>query len=149
VTALRDNVPPPEIRAAAPVADIREEAWAIPPLTPEARQRVSALHQVGPPIAGDDHLVVAKGTWSADRIYLERRPPGRPGDAGWYLGSARSVGIVSLYAVRVGELLESRPDLREVLSLPEGFLVIIDNEGIRSILTPVGDDLWAASKAAG
>ena len=149
VTALRDNVPPPEVRAAAPLADIREEAWAIPPLSAEARRRVSGLHQVGPPITGDDQLVVAKGTWSSDRIYLERRPPIRPGDTGWYLGSARSVGIVALYTVRVGDLLESRPDLREILTLPERFLVIIDDEGVRSILTPVGEDLWAAAKADG
>lgn len=147
VTALRDNVPPPEIRAAAPVVDIREETWALPPLTADARRRVAELKQAGPPFGADDSLVVAKGAWSADRIYLERRPPTGPHDTGWYLASARSVGIVALYTVRIGDLLESRPDLRELFGLPEGFLVLIDNEGIRSILTPQGENLWSGDSS--
>lgn len=147
VSALRDNVPSPETRAAAPIADIREEPWSLPPLAADARQRITALKQAGPPVGGDDRLVVAKGAWSAQRIYLERRPPAAPGDSGWYVASAQSVGIVALNAVRVEELLESRPDFREMLGLPEGFLVLIDADGIRSILTPQGGDLWAHGTA--
>lgn len=141
VSALRDNVPRPEIRAAAPMADIREESWVLPPLTADARRRVAGLKQAGPPFGADDHLVVAKGAWSADRIYLERRSPTGPHDTGWYLASARSVGITALNTVRMGDLLESRPDFRELFHLPEGFLVLIDDEGIRSILTPQGENL--------
>ena len=150
ITTLRDNVPDAEVRAAAPAADIREEVWVLPPLSAEARRRVAALKLVGPPVGPDDHLVVAKGAWSARRICLERRAPAAgPHDTGWYLGSAESVGIAALNTVRVAELLESRPDFRELFALPEGFLVLIDSDGIRSILTPRGEDLWAAAPAQG
>ena len=147
VAALRDNVPPPEVRAAAPVVDIRGEAWTLPPLGADARRRVAGLKQAGPPFAADDRLVVAKGAWSADRVYFERRAPTGPADTGWYLASARSVGITALYTVRIGDLLESRPDFRELLGLPEGFLVLVDDEGIRSILTPQGENLWETPRA--
>jgi hypothetical protein len=99
---------------------------------------------------GDDQtLVVAKDTLSAPRIFLERRPPAGEKDAGWYLAPAPTSGIVALNTVPVRDLLEVRPDLRELLALPEGYLVVLAADGIRSIFTPTGHDLWAVPPNSG
>jgi hypothetical protein len=148
VAALRENVPPPEVRAGAPYVDVREETWVLPPLSVESRKAMIGLGQSGQPLANDDTVIVAKGAWSAPRIYLERRAPAGPHDSGWYLASTETAGIIALNAVPVRDLLEIRPDFRELLAMPEGFLLLIGDDGIRSIFTPRGEDLWAEQRAA-
>jgi hypothetical protein len=90
---------------------------------------------------------MAKGAWSAPRIYLERRAATSPTDTGWYIASTDTTGIVALHKVTVRDLLEIRPDFRELLTLSEGYLAIIDGDGIRSVFTPVGEDLVARKPA--
>ncbi len=147
VAALRANVPPDDVRAAAPPADIREEHWALPPLSTDARKAVVLLQHRGVPVSDDATLVVAKGAWSAGRIYLERRPPAAAGDSGWYLASAEVADIVALNTVRVRDLIEIRPDFRELLGLPDGFFVTVDGDGIHSILTPYGEGAWTQNRS--
>ena len=148
IAALRANVPPPEVRAAAPDTDIREEKWELPALSTDARKAVVELKQTATPVDSSQTVVMAKGTWSAPRIYLERRAATSPTDTGWYIASTDTAGIVALNKVLVRDLLEIRPDLRELLALPEGYLAVVDREGIRSVFTPVGEDLMARKPAA-
>jgi hypothetical protein len=147
IAELRNNVPPPDVRAAAPVADIREEAWALPPISADARKAVIQFGQPSFPVSKDDTLIVAKGAWSAPQVYFERRPPAGPGDSGWFLAPTEVRGIIALSRVPVRDLLEVRPDFPELLSLPESYLVILDASGIRAVFSPVGDDLWAEKRA--
>jgi hypothetical protein len=144
IAALRENVPPPDVRLAATYVDVREETWTLPPLSVETRKAVVELNQPGPPVANDETVIVAKGVWSAPRIYLERRAPAGPKDTGWYLASTDVQGIQALNAVPLRDLFEIRPDLREILALPEQFLIVLDREGVRSIIDPRGEDLWAS-----
>jgi hypothetical protein len=149
IAALRDNVPPPDVRIAAPAADIREEKWTgVPVLSNDERKAVVDLRHVGPPLGNNDLLTVAKGSWSAGRVYLIREPAAGPGDTGWYLAPTDLKGIMALNRVPVRDLLEVRGDFRELLTLPDAFLVVLDDKGIRSIFTPTGDDLWTEKRLA-
>jgi hypothetical protein len=141
IAALRANVPPADVRAAAPEIDVREEKWELPPLSTDARKAIVELKQPVTPVEPGQTLVMAKGAWSASRIYLERRAPSSPTDTGWYFASTEAAGIVALNKILVRDLLEIRPDFRELLNLPEGYLAIVDEQGIRSIFTPAGEDL--------
>lgn len=148
IAALRENVPPADIRVGAPAADLREEPWSetIPALPQDVRKRLIHLNQIGQPIGENDTLIVAKGSWSATRIYFVRNGAAGPGDTGWYLAPTDLKGITALHKVPVRDLLEVRPDFRELLALPERHLIIIDAGGIRSIFTPTGDDVWAGNR---
>jgi hypothetical protein len=148
IAALRANVPPPEVRAAAPETDIREENWELPALSTDARKAVVELKQPVTPVESGQTLVMAKGAWSAPRIYLERRAATSPTDTGWYIASTDTTGIVALNKVLVRDLLEIRPDFRELLTLPEGYLAVVDRDGVRSVFTPVGEDLASRKPAA-
>jgi hypothetical protein len=148
IAALRANVPPAEVRAAAPDTDIREEQWQLPALSADARKAVAELKKSGAPVEPDHTIVMAKGTWAAQRIYLERRAATSPTDTGWYIASTDTTGIFALNKVTVRDLLEIRPDFRELLALPESYLAIVDANGVRSIFTPVGEDLIARKPAA-
>jgi hypothetical protein len=141
IASLRANVPPAEVRAAAPETDIREEQWTLPVLSADARKAVVDLKQAVAPVEPTQTVVMAKGAWSATRIYLERRAATSSTDTGWYIACTDTAGIVALNKVAVRDLLEIRPDFRELLTLPEGYLAIVDSDGIRSIFTPVGEDL--------
>jgi hypothetical protein len=148
IAALRNNVPPPDVRAATPAADIRDEKWSLPPISMESRKAVVELVQPHVSVSRDDTVIIAKGAWSAPRIYLERRPPAGDKDSGWYIGPTRVGGIVALSRVPVRDLLEVRPDFHELLGLPESYLVVLDDQGIHSLFTPVGDNLWAGKRPA-
>jgi hypothetical protein len=147
VAGLRENVPTLDVRAAAPEDDIRDQTWTLPQLSAEARQAVSDLKQSAARIDPDTTLVIARGTWSATEIFLERRLSDLPRDSGWYIASTTVAGIVALNKVLVRDLLEVRPDFAELLSLNDGFLALVDSGGVRSIYTSAGDDLWAGFRA--
>ena len=46
----------------------------------------------------------------------------------------------------IGDLLQSRQDLKEVLTLPAGYLVLIGETGVTAILDDKGKDIWAGIK---
>jgi hypothetical protein len=148
IGALRESVPPADVRAAAPATlDVRSEQWPHAHLANDARKAVIDLHQAGRPVELQQTLVIARGAWSAPRAFLERRSPASPTDTGWYFAPTELGGITAMNTVPVRDLLEVRPDLREVLTLPDGYLVVLDAQGVRSIFTPTGDDAWAAKPA--
>jgi hypothetical protein len=45
--------------------------------------------------------------------------------------------------VPVGNLLSTRADFRELLSLPKGTLVVLDVEGVIAVLDDRDRDIWA------
>jgi hypothetical protein len=45
--------------------------------------------------------------------------------------------------MRVGDFLQSRQDLAEVLTLPVGYLVTLDATGVTAVLDEKGTDVWA------
>jgi hypothetical protein len=102
-------------------------------------------------VAQDETVVIAKGVGQASQIYFERLEKHSGRDTGWFIGTVE--GAETTYEfVPVGNLLTSRPDFRELLSLPKGTLVVMDaavmdGAGVTAVLDSGDQDIWAKAVA--
>jgi hypothetical protein len=150
---LRDYTPAPEERSAANVRVIPPEdpffqpwpaglmeGWQV-----EALKKLSIELQAIDP---DQKIIVGRDCWLQPKIYLERREPAFDGDSGWYLGSAADpvAGVkIQHDSIRAGDLISARPDIVDLLHLPNGFLVVIDAGGPVAMLDGAGLDVWSVA----
>jgi hypothetical protein len=144
VTDIRANVPPADVRAEALPTDIRQHEWALAVLGTDVRKALIALNPSPAPIDDRQTLTVAAGCDTATRLAIQHVAPADAGDSGWYLAPAGAKGIIALNKALVRDLLEIRPDLREILGFPDGFLVVLDAGGVRNVLNGVGEELWVS-----
>lgn len=82
-----------------------------------------------------DKVVYERGVFGELRIYLERQRSGQALDSGWFIG--RRTGTSDdreLVGCRVHDLLHLYPAVMPVLSLPVGFLVVMEGERLEAIL---------------
>jgi hypothetical protein len=132
--------------------DVRAESWSDGLVSGVEREMIAKIQTERQPPADGAFLVVENGAWESTRIYLERsklNEANSPLDGGWFLGRAeepdeKAAEPTVPLAVPVSQLLEVRPDLREVLELPTGYLVIIDMGGVTAVLDEKGADVWPA-----
>jgi hypothetical protein len=135
-------------RKAAPAGDIRLEAWSDGMITEGERELFSK-------ITNDRHapdaalkVIVEQGAWTSKQIYLERVAieDDPTDDSGWYVGRADGQDGTGSISMPIGDLLQSRADLKEVLTLPAGYLVLIGETGVTTILDDKGKDVWTGVK---
>jgi hypothetical protein len=126
--AVSSNEAPAQVRAARLATSELEALLAV------SVERASADPQ--------GKVVLAKDIASASRIYLERLDVAFGGDSGWYVGRADDVTAAADGGITVSDLLTARPDLIDVLTLPKGFLVVIDGGGLVAVLGPRDEELW-------
>jgi len=88
------------------------------------------------PILADDKVVIGIPGGDVSGIFLERCASAGPGDSGWYIGALDVLKKVVYQAVRIADLLKQRPELEEILSLPPGYLVVIEADAVRAIVDP-------------
>jgi len=151
VADLRKLTPSADVRAAAVQEEITTTPWAVGPIPPAEEKRLEGLITLqaqGATVNVDSRIVVGKGAFEAPRIYFEHVEPTGSNDTGWYVGPAADRGIISVVAVRVADLLAVRPDLRHVLTLPQGSLVVVNGGGMEAVYDSQGEDHWAAATAA-
>jgi hypothetical protein len=148
---LRDATPDAEQRKAAPPKNLSADdpffgSWATGVVEPWQHEALQKLTIEREPIDPDHRLIVARGCWLQPRIYLERQRPAFDGDTGWFLGPVDQIEKKPEYdALRAGDLIAARPDLVDILSMPTGFLVVLDNGGPAAILDLEGLDVWAVA----
>ncbi len=134
-------------RTKATPADIRLEAWSDGLVTDREREMMAKIQAARRPLLPEARVIIEKGAWESDRIYLERTAPAE-GDSGWFLGNTE--GKAKEYVVvTVGALAEARSDLAEVLVLPAGWLAIIGSTGVEVVLDERGADLWGREGVGG
>lgn len=126
-TALRGLTPLGAARAAAVAVDLRMSHWAAGVVS---AGQADMLKAAGPAPAGEERLTVADTCWSASHVYLHRVDPAFPGDSGWHIGPADGNEPLPPRSAGVADLLDVRPDLRAVLALPAGSLVVLDRRGL-------------------
>jgi hypothetical protein len=99
------------------------------------------------PLDPEQKVVIARNCWQQPRIYLERLEPAFEGDTGWFVGSPEEGELAhdEFAAIRLGDVIAAREDLVDILSLPVGFLVVMDAGGIAAILDAAGLDVWAVA----
>jgi hypothetical protein len=134
-------------RKAAPAGDIRLEAWSDGMITEGERELFSKIaserNQPDPALK----VIVEQAAWQSKQIFLERVViEDDRTDSGWFLGRADGQDGGGNISMPIGDLLQSRQDLKEVLTLPSGFLVLIGETGVTTILDDKGKDVWAAIK---
>ncbi len=152
--ALRAQVPAGTIRSTAAEAP----AGGPPPLTtPELnaseRERIASLPGPRDALDPESRVVLAQGAMRSNRVFLARTEISFPGDSGWYAGStepgaATSTDAATLTALRLTDLLAARADLKELLVLPPGYLIVLDGGGVSALLDPVDRDLWKTAEPA-
>lgn len=144
------------LRSRTPAGDARNTASSVP-VAAEIRSAVLAgselesLLKVSSDRDSADpqgKVIVATDLAAASRIYLERLDVAFPGDSGWYIGRADDAAPAAGGALTVAEVLAVRPDLAEVLTLPKGFLVVLDGGGVVAVLGPRDEDLWKTADQA-
>ena len=154
---LRDQTPSPERRKAAKQwspnspFDKPFDEWGTGPAHDWQRAALAKLNIEKLPIDPDQKIVCYPDGWKQAKVYLERLEPAFDGDTGWYIGPYEPPAdnaTVELISVRVGDIVGSRPDLVDLLSLPTGFLVVMDTGGLAAAVDPAGLDAWAIALIA-
>jgi hypothetical protein len=144
------------LRSKTPAADAREKAsgTAIPAELRAAKLATSELEAVlaisaeRTAVDPQSRVVLAANLGAAPQIYLERLDIAFPGDSGWYIGRADDVATEAGGSITVSELLNARGDLVDLLTLPKGYLAVLDGGGVVSVLGQRDEELWKAPAAA-
>ncbi|WP_232697734.1 immunity protein Imm33 domain-containing protein [Brevibacillus daliensis] len=94
-----------------------------------------------------DKIVVAKGVFDMEHVYLERSQKSGDGDSGWYVGPVEKPdGEIELESYYVYQLLALRPSLLQALALPTGYMVVFDGKEIEVVLDPYDVNVWSFEK---
>jgi hypothetical protein len=137
---LEQQIPGPEVRAAAPVIpDVDLDIPVIP-----TEQRAPAVLPVVErrELLPGARVFVAKVEAGPGRTFLYHAKPVNPDDSGWSVAPADAGPDLAWQAVPAGDLLKSRPDLVDLLGLPVGFSVIIDSAGIFAVIDAQRQSAW-------
>jgi hypothetical protein len=132
-------------RKAAEAGDLRLESWTLPPLHEQTRELFGKIAVQRVPVDEAASVIVEDGAWQAEKVYLER-VTGENGDSGWFVGRADGTDGARRLSMPVGDLLQARQDLKEAMTLPAGYLVVLDTTGVSAVLDEKGTDVWAPIK---
>jgi hypothetical protein len=114
-------------------------------LAEETRQLFGKIAAQRVPSPPDATIFVEDGAWQIEKIFLER-VASADGDSGWYVGRADGTEGARTLAMPVRDLLQSRQDLAEALTLPAGYLVLLEKGNVSAVLDEKGADVWAPIK---
>jgi len=133
---LRDKAPAPEMRSQIPLSKV-ECQW----LSKDKINTQMFAETVNPdmkrePVPADDKVVIADFSGEVSGIFLERCAVSGAGDSGWYIGIIDEVKTEKNIAIRITDLLQQCPELEEILTLPVGYLVVIESDAVRAIVEP-------------
>ena len=150
---LRELTPAPEKRATTPLKSLTADDPFRKPWVPGVIDKwqhdalASLTIERVLPLDPEQRVIVARNSWQQPRVYLERLTPAFEGDSGWFIGSPEEgpLAINEYDAIRLGDVLAAREDLVDLLSLPVGFLFVLDSGGIAAMLDAAGLDVWAVA----
>lgn len=140
IPRLEQHLPTAQQREAAPL--IAEIQLSIPAI-PDAHQAgIASLRITDLPAAADARVILDPGIDRASNLVLHRVQPASSDDSGWTIALLESNAGASWQSVRIAALLRARPDLRDLLTLPQGFSVIIDGSGIVEVVNAERQAVW-------
>jgi len=139
---LRQRTPSATSRASIAAAAEAPKQWAAPALGEEG---VDKLDVKWTPPAATDRVIIARDAPPGSEIFLERILGAPAGDSGWFVGNLVE-RETKTEAITVADLLAARPDLQGVLALPPGWLVVIEQSGLKAVLNERNDNLWPPRK---
>jgi len=141
------------LRESSPTQALRDQTQVRSPacrwlsghkINPAHLEAIAAIDAERTGVSGDDKIVVAKADGHHGRIYLERTGPCDRGDCGWYIGIADETEPGGYQGMRVADLLELRPDLERILTLPVGYLVVLDGGSVEAVVDGQSNVVWTS-----
>lgn len=81
-----------------------------------------------------DKIILSKDVLELEKIYLQRNGSVEKGDSGWYIGPVEDNNTTELYALYAYQLLKIKPEIIQVLALPNDYMVVFDGNEIKAVL---------------
>jgi hypothetical protein len=95
----------------------------------------------------DDRMVFDRSIEKCNFIYLEHLTDTKDKKTKWYTGPVRTEASGKYSACRISDLLKSCPAMGEILSLPEGWLIVVKNNSVEAVFD--ADDNLVGKAPAG
>lgn len=96
----------------------------------------------GSSIKFSDKIILSKGVLELEKIYLQRNGDVEKGDSGWYIGPVEDDNTTELYALYAYQLLEMKPEIIQVLALPNDYMVVFEGNEIKAVLNENNEDIF-------
>ncbi|MCM3030913.1 hypothetical protein [Niallia sp. MER 6] len=103
------------------------------------------LNVDGLSIKFSDKIILSKGVLELEKIYLQRNGDVEVGDSGWYIGPVEDDNTIELYALYAYQLLKIKPEIIQVLALPNDYMVVFENNEIQAVLNENDVDVFKDS----
>ncbi|MHC4418077.1 MAG: hypothetical protein ACYSU6_05765 [Planctomycetota bacterium] len=95
----------------------------------------------------DDKLAFDRSIENCDFIYLENLTAAGDMEIKWYAGPVKADATAGYCVCRLSDFLKSYPALEGILSLPEGWLVVLKNNSVQAVFD--ADDKLAGHTPSG
>lgn len=92
-----------------------------------------------------DKIILCKGVLKLEKIYLQRNGNVEKGDSGWYIGPVEEDNTTELYALYAYQLLKIKPEIIQVLALPNEYMVVFEGNKIKAVLNENDLDVFKDS----
>ncbi|MFF2484314.1 hypothetical protein [Paenibacillus sp. NPDC058071] len=126
-----------------PFSDVSEDLSVSLSVQLAQNHIVNKLNIDGEAALFQDKIIVAKGAFNLEKVYLERSKNYTNGDSGWYLGPIeKSNEHAELEAYYIYELLTLRPSLLKALAIPRGYIVVFEKDEIEAVLDENDNSVW-------
>jgi hypothetical protein len=89
-----------------------------------------------------DKILLTKGVLELEKIYLQRTGDVERGDSGWYIGPVEDYDTTELYSLYAYQLLKIKPEIVQVLALPNDFVVVFEGSEIKAVLNENDEDVF-------
>lgn len=99
------------------------------------------LNIEGLSIKFSDKIILSKGVLELENIYLQRKGNVEQEDSGWFIGAVEEDDNTELYAMYAYQLLKIRPELIQVLALPNDYMVIFEGKEVKAVLNENDQDV--------
>ena len=117
-----------------PFEDITEDLTLALWVQLEQSHFLRKMNVDGISIKFSDKIILSKGVLELDNIYLQRNGDVEKGDSGWYIGPVENNNTTELYALYAYQLLKIKPEVIQVLALPNDYMVVFEGNEIKAVL---------------
>jgi len=128
-----------------PFEDITEDLTLALWMQLEQNHFLRKINVDGLSIKFSDKIILSKGVLELEKIYLQRNGDVEKGDSGWYIGPVEDDNTTELYALYAYQLLKIKPEIIQVLALPNDYMVVFEGNEIKAVLNENDVDVFKDS----
>ncbi|TYR78798.1 hypothetical protein FZC66_17360 [Priestia megaterium] len=128
-----------------PFEDITEDLTLALWVQLEQAHFLRKINVDGSSIKFSDKIILSKGVLELEKIYLQRNGDVEKGDSGWYIGPIEDDNTTELYALYAYQLLKIKPEIIQVLALPNDYMVVFEGNEIKAVLNENDVDVFKDS----